>query len=331
VRERLSPDGVAAVTFTVHEKWIADRIFTVMTEAFGHEPLVYQGDVNAWGTTFLIGREPLALPEGAVLIDDETAMGEVIENRGRITWRYSEVEGFLNPRLFATDAELLTDNWPFLYMAQRSIPPNYLFALALTVLASLVLVWRVVPSVDLRTPSNWNFLLLGAAFALLETRGITEIALVFGSTWLTNTIVIGAILVMILLANLVVSRWRPRIGLVYAGLLIVLALAYLVPLQGVLQQDFWVQVVVAGVRVAAPLFFSGIIFARWFERTTTPGSALGANLIGAVIGGLLEYTSLLVGLRELYLLAVAFYLASFLLSTRLRLMPPGRTTAVPAD
>jgi hypothetical protein len=327
VRQRLAPGGVVAVTFTVHEKWIADRIFTVMAEAFGNRPLVYQGDSDAWGTTFLIGHEALTLPSDAILVDDQIARAEVIGDGSRITWRYSDVEGFLNPDLFSTDAELLTDDWPFLYMAERSIPPNYVFALLLTVLASVALVWRTVPAIDMRTPSNWNFLLLGAAFALLETRGITEIALVFGSTWLTNTIVIGAILVMILLANLVVSRWRPRLGLVYGSLFVVLALDYLLPLQGLLAFGFWVQVVAAGIRVAAPLFFSGIIFARWFERTTTPGSALGANLVGAVIGGLLEYTSLVIGLRELYLLAILFYAASFLISSRLRLMTQTTVTA----
>ena len=73
VRERLTDDGVVAVTFTIHEKWIADRIFTVMTDAFGHPPLVYQGDANGWGTTFLIGRDPLTVPGGATVIDEATA------------------------------------------------------------------------------------------------------------------------------------------------------------------------------------------------------------------------------------------------------------------
>jgi hypothetical protein len=320
VRDRLAGDGVVAVTFTIHEKWIADRIFTVMTEAFGHRPLVYQGSDQGWGTTFLVGHDQLTIPSSAAKIDRPTAERMVLGQGKRITWRYSSVEGFLPPDLLSSNAELLTDDWPFLYMAARTIPPNYAFALVLTVLASLIVVWRTVPAVNLRTPGNWNFLLLGAAFALLETRGITEMALVFGSTWLTNTIVIGAILVMILFANLVVSGWRPRLGFVYTGLFVVLALDYLLQLQGLLQYGFWVQVGAAGIRVAAPLFFSGIIFARWFERTSTPAAALGANLVGAVIGGLLEYTSLVIGLRELYLLAIAFYAASFLISSRLRLV-----------
>jgi hypothetical protein len=183
-------------------------------------------------------------------------------------------------------------------------------------MGSLLLVWRAVPSIDMKRPSNWNFFALGAAFALLETRAITEIALVFGSTWLTNTIVIGAILVMILLANLVVARWNPSLRLVYAGLFAVVIIDYLFPLQRLLGLSFWAQVFAAGLRVAAPMFFAGIIFARWFQQTKTPSSALGANLIGAVLGGLLEYLSLVIGLRHLYLLVLVFYVGSAAIAWR---------------
>jgi hypothetical protein len=304
------------VTFTIHEKWIADRIFTVMTEAFGHPPLVYQGDANGWGTTFLTGPTPLNAPDAATVIDLTTAQREVFSDRNRLTWRYSETEGYLDSALFSDDAELLTDDWPFLYMRSRTIPPNYLLALLLTFVGSLLLVWRMVPSIDIKRPSNWNFFALGAAFALLETRAITEIALVFGSTWLTNTIVIGAILAMILLANVVVTRWHPPLRWVYGGLFAVVIVDYLFPLQTLLGLDFWAQVLAAGVRVAAPMFFAGIIFACWFERTTTPSAALGANLIGAVVGGLLEYLSLVIGLRQLYVLALVFYATSAVLAWR---------------
>ena len=323
VRDRLAPGGVVAVTFTVHEKWIADRIFTVMTETFGAAPVIYQGDQHSRGTTFLASTEPLSPPGDAPVLDQATVNREIVADRDRITWTYSQTEGFLDPSVFSAQAELLTDDWPFLYMQSRTIPANYLLALLLTVAASLLLVWRTVPAIRMRSPANWNFLLLGAGFALLETRGITEIALVFGSTWLTNTIVIGAILVMILLANLVTGRWRPPLMLIYAGLFAVLAVDYLLPLQLLLGYDFWIQVTAAGVRVAAPIFFSGIIFARWFERTDSPSSALGANLIGVVIGGLLEYLSLVLGLRLLYVLAFGFYAASLAIGLRIGL-PPAR-------
>jgi hypothetical protein len=316
VRDRLTPNGVVAVTFTIHEKWIADRIFTVMTDAFGHQPLVYQGDGNGWGTTFLVGRQPLVPPPGSTVIDRATAERDILSRGNRITWRYSATEGYVDSGMFSDRAELLTDDWPFLYMRSRSIPPNYLLALVLTFLGSVLLVWWAVPSIDMKRPSNWNFFALGAAFALLETRAITEIALVFGSTWVTNTIVIGAILLMILFANMVVARWHPPLSVVYLGLFAVVIVDYLFPLERLLGFDFWAQVLGAGLRVAAPMFFAGIIFARWFERTDTPSSALGANLLGAVLGGLLEYLSLIVGLRHLYLLALGFYAVSAAIAWR---------------
>ena len=234
VKERLTDDGVAAVTFTIHEKWIADRIFTVMTKAFGHPPLVYQGDANGYGTTFLTGPKQLSVPASSTVIDVASAKDQVFADRKQITWRYSDTEGYLDSALFSDHAELLTDDWPFLYMRSRSIPPNYMFALVLTFMATLLLVWRLVPSIDMKRSSNWNFFALGAAFALLETRGITEIALVFGSTWVTNTIVIGAILTMILMANLVVARWHPPLTWVYAGLFGVVIIDFLFPLQRLL-------------------------------------------------------------------------------------------------
>ena len=59
---------------------------------------------------------------------------------------------------------------------------------------------------------------LGAGFMLLETKGVVHMALLFGSTWVVNSIVFFAILVMILLSNLYVLAVRPRrLGPYYAG------------------------------------------------------------------------------------------------------------------
>jgi hypothetical protein len=219
-------------------------------------------------------------------------------------------------------------------MRDRTVPANYLIVLVLTVLVSVLLIWLTVPRIDFGSRGNWNFLVLGAGFALQETKGITDIALLFGSTWITNIIVISAILLVILIANLVVSR-LPDIPLVwiYAALVATLVFNYMVPLDGLLGYSFWIQVVASGLRVAGPLFFSGIIFARWFARIENPSSALGANLMGAVVGGLCEYSSLALGLRNLYLIAIAFYGLSFLLGSGpslrgVRVLPRFRPRAV---
>jgi spermidine synthase len=315
VRRHLAPGGLVALGFVVHEKWIADRLFTLLDHAFGHPPLVYQTDKYAFDTLFFIAKRPLQIPRGAPTISHRQFTQDVLRGRYHETWLYSRLQGFIHPSEFSSHSTLLTDDWPYLYMRDRSIPPNYLLVLVLTILVSVILVWLTVPGIDLRRLAYWNFLLLGAGFALQETKGITDVALLFGSTWITNIIVISAVLVVILLANLAVSR-MPTIPVswVYLALFATLIFNFAVPLRGLLEYGFWIQVVASGLRVAGPLFFSGIIFARWFERTDNPSAALGANLMGAVLGGLTEYSSLVLGLRDLYLLALLFYGLSFALS-----------------
>ena len=46
---------------------------------------------------------------------------------------------------------------------------------------------------------------LGAGFMLVETKAVVHMALLFGGTWIVNSVVIFAVLVMILVANLFVA------------------------------------------------------------------------------------------------------------------------------
>ena len=320
VRDRLAPDGVVALTFTVHEKWIADRLYGLVERAFGHPPIVYDGGSGTGGTMFVNSPSGTpAEPSGVPRISTEDFRGRVLGQGDRVTWNYvPDLAGFIPGSEFAADTRLPTDEWPYLYMRERAIPPNYLEVLLLTLAAATALVWLLAPRVSFRRPSTWNFFALGAAFALLETRAVTEIGLVLGSTWTTNAVVISSILTMILLANLIATRF-PRLPLpvVYGLLLATLVFNYLVSLRATLELSYGLAVLVAALQVGLPLLLSGIVFARSFARAEDTGSALGANLMGAVLGALLEYSSLLFGLRELYLGALAFYVVSFLIVSRL--------------
>ena len=72
---------------------------------------------------------------------------------------------------------------------------------------------------------------LGAGFMLLETKGVVHMALLFGSTWVVNSIVFFAILSMILLSNLYVMAVRPkRLWPYYLVLLASLLINLLVPM-----------------------------------------------------------------------------------------------------
>ncbi len=76
-----------------------------------------------------------------------------------------------------------------------------------------------------------------------------------------------------------------------------------------------VGIIAAGV-FAIPVFFAGLLFSREFASAASPSAALGANVLGAVLGGLLENLSLLIGMRALLLVAVVYALASLALTKK---------------
>jgi hypothetical protein len=146
---------------------------------------------------------------------------------------------------------------------------------------------------------------------LIETKAVVHMALLFGSTWMVNSVVFFAVLVMILLANLYVLRVKPEnLGPYYAGLFVTLALNVAIPLDSFLGLPRLIQVAGSCLLVFAPILFAGVIFAVTFARTAEPDRAFGANIAGAMLGGLAENSSMLVGFQYLVLVALAFYALS---------------------
>jgi hypothetical protein len=68
--------------------------------------------------------------------------------------------------------------------------------------------------------------------------------------------------------------------------------------------------VVSTLALCIPVFFAGIIFISSFARASFRGSALGSDLFGWLLGGLLESSSLWFGLRSLTILAAILYVDS---------------------
>ncbi|MCJ7621998.1 MAG: hypothetical protein MUO76_00735, partial [Anaerolineaceae bacterium] len=61
-----------------------------------------------------------------------------------------------------------------------------------------------------------------------------------------------------------------------------------------------------------PMLFSGIIFIRSFASVEGKGEALGANMVGSLVGALLQAITFLIGIRALLLIVAGFYALSFL-------------------
>jgi len=205
-----------------------------------------------------------------------------------------------------------TDDWPFLYLRNPMIPTLSLRGALIMGALGLLLIFLFVRQLkenkqDKRALSA-RFFFLGAGFMLIETKAVVMMALLFGGTWIVNSVVFFALLVMILIANAWSIRFNPdRLWPYYVGLLITLTLNAIVPLDFFLGMSRIIQITGSCLLVLAPIFFSGIIFASSFKKTASPDRAFGINVAGAMVGGLAEYTSMLLGFQYLAVVAIVFY------------------------
>jgi hypothetical protein len=168
-----------------------------------------------------------------------------------------------------------------------------------------------IAAVDL-TPSNAHMFFLGAAFLLMEVYAINRLALLFGTTWVVSAVAIAAILVEILAANLVVGILRFNLRpYAYAALAVLLPAGWMIGPEIVLGQGLGAGLLYA-LFLLSPVFCAGIVFATSFARSATAGAALGANILGAVLGGWAEYFTMATGIRFMALLALALYGCSLL-------------------
>lgn len=220
------------------------------------------------------------------------------------------------------EGSLLTpsDDWPFLYLRAPMIPTLSLRGMLIMGGLGLLLIVLFLPrqKKDIKSTRfgsllNVQLFFLGAGFMLIETKAVVTMALLFGSTWVVNSVVFVAVLFMILLANLWTLRFKPaHLWPYYAGLLISLALNVVIPLDFFLGMNRSSQVLGSCLLVFTPILFAGVIFAASFRRTTRPDTAFGVNIAGAMMGGLAEYSSMALGFKYLVLVAMLFYAISAL-------------------
>jgi spermidine synthase len=219
-----------------------------------------------------------------------------------------------------------TDDWPFLYLREPMIPTLSSRGMLIMGALGLLLIFLFLPRQKKGVTAlaefgnsipgfgsalNVQVFFLGAGFMLVETKAVVTMALLFGSTWVVNSVVFVAVLVMILIANLWTLRFKPaRLWPYYAGLLITLALNAIVRLDFFLGMNRSIQVLGSCLLVFTPILFAGVIFAASFKRSTEPDRTFGVNIAGAMVGGLAEYSSMLLGFQYLVLVAILFYALS---------------------
>jgi Spermine/spermidine synthase domain len=213
------------------------------------------------------------------------------------------------------------DNWPFLYVRQPGIPSLTWRGVGLMLGLSLVL-WaiyhfgtkREAASTTPSTPETGLYLrafFLGAGFMLIETKAVVQMALLFGSTWNVNTYVFAAVLLMAVMGNAFTGVVKPkRLEPYYIGLFLAIGVGLLVPLETFLGMNEVLKIVCACALVFAPIIFAGVVFPTTFSRVQQPDRFFAANVAGALVGGLVENASMLLGFQHLLLVAAGFYLLS---------------------
>jgi len=226
-----------------------------------------------------------------------------------------------------------TDDWPFLYIARPSIPDAYVKAVGAAVAVSLLLVLGTIrwtrdddPGEPERPLVLAALFFLGLAFVLLEARSVVTFGLFFGSTWWNNVVVFASVHVSVLLAVLA-STYFPAIPrwAMAAALLGSLGFAWGLPPATLLIGATWTRAVLAGTVAFVPIFFANVLFASIFRSTRQGRVSYAFNLLGGMLGGMLEYVSLLIGHAALIGLATVFYLMALLFAYRHSTRDPERT------
>jgi SAM-dependent methyltransferase len=298
-RDHLTDDGVFLMYNYYREPWLVAKLNAMATNVFDEEPLLRL--IEPAGAVFATG-------PGVVQAEAAGRVADEVDHLGAIDGAAPTVA---------------TDDWPFLYLRSPSIAPYYLAALGVLLVFAVVAVAMAsrVTRMPLRRGFSPHFFVLGIAFLLLETRSLVTFSLLFGTTWSVNAMVFFAILLSVLVAIGISARFPiRRPAPLYVGLFGTLALAWLLPPEALLIDPPALRYALAAALAFAPIMFANLVFAYSFRDTAAADMSFASNLLGAMVGGALEYVALLTGYQALLIVVAGLYVVAYLLANRWRLL-----------
>ncbi len=297
----LTENGVMVLSFEAVKPYIADRMASCIRQTFDQEPLVFRvpPGVNGWGGVLFVAGDKTAID--AALANDPPLASQIA------AWQAED------PVAIEYGVTVTTDDWPYIYLEHARIPTLYFL------LAGLMIALLVYGKLRLKIKGvfggwrrgHWHFFFMGAAFLLLEVQNISKASVVLGNTWIVSGVIISGILVMILLANWIASRFPQLPQKAVCGLLIASCLAlYFVDLSTFAFLPMVVKAVLVGALTTLPMLFAGIVFIDSFTKVEHKDRALGANLIGSLVGGMLQSLTFAIGIKALLLVVAGLYVAA---------------------
>ena len=224
---------------------------------------------------------------------------------------------FKNP----AKVHLLSDDWPFLYILDGNQGIlKFLPFLGMVLGISISSLFLSMDNLRLRRDESKNlivFFLFGVAFMMLETISIMRNALLMGNTWQVTGYVIMSILIMAFIGNWWVSRFPTKFNFMMGVIGLFLSLAanlgvdvdWLITTVGNYQ---CATVVYLGI-LSLPIIFSSILFSFLIKNHPRLDLVMGSNLLGAMVGGCLEYIAMVTGYHALLFIIPGIYLAALVI------------------
>jgi len=313
----VKPDGAMSVTFYYLTWWQLARVYKSLEQGYGETPVgVYSRMGN--GPTLLVG---------------PGVNKEQVEKSGLLMFTR---EFFAQESHFTQaewdDVNPTTDDWPFLFLRGRGVSWTYAIGLIFTLYSGWWLVGRSFGKFAKDNIGGRTMFFLGAAFMLVETKSVTQMGLLAGTTWIVNSAVIAGVLCMIFLATVAQIKFQFKNVKIFYGLLFAaLAFNLVFPISALNALPAIARLTLGSLILVAPLLFAAVIFAITFSQVKDPGKALGMNLLGTLIGGALEYLSMMIGISALNAVAALLYGLAFYFYNKKQAIAESGSAEPPAE
>ena len=295
--DKLNNNGVLFINFCSPTPWLKQRFFNILYSIDNNARAYYRSN-SGWMLYLLSKGRNVSISKDAYDLD--------------LTDDFKRIPSLTIP----------TDDWPFLYNMGKNIPSDYLKLLIMTFLLFIALVSFVNPI----TSSDFKYRIFainvyaffsGAAFFFLQIRTISIYIPVFGATYKSQSVVIVATILASLIGSLLSYRFDNRINikivwsLLFISLInIFLAQYYFPPMA----TGSFILKLIHFANYLMPVLIAGYIYLHYLSGYS-PAEVVNIqkyNLLGGVVGGLLEPTVVYFGFSVSLWIACVFYFLCFL-------------------
>jgi spermidine synthase len=282
----LNENGYLSISFFVQQDEIREKLSAMLEKAFNTKPLILKSQTND-RYIFLVSKNEK----------------KYFDLKNLEFFKHYKNTDFKQTLKF----DISTDDWPFFYMPKKIYPISYLIMI-ITILFSCLLYLKKNVGFKI-TKIYLTPFFLGAGFMLIEAKGITELAKVFGSTWSVLSIIISSVLILAFLANyIILKKIFIKKKLIYALILLSIALGFLYSHFSI---NLKFEEIILPLLLTMPIFFSGLAFSNEILINKNMQNVISSNIFGALFGGLLEYNSMYFGYSALYFLAAIIYMLAY--------------------